>query len=118
MGKAKERQVIFYPSDAVFQYISTLPAGKKSAVLNKAIEEHIHKLGKRRTTELEGWHSWLEYLSSDPESGLDDKLAAAIARLIHGYYQAMHDDYIAGWESQGKPVPIDHRPCKYCGDDV
>jgi len=114
MKKARDRQVSFYADEDVHEFIlGELPSGRRSSALNDIVREHMRKK-KHRTTELEGFASWLEMLNEEGQH----KQAGKLAELINSYYEAMHDAYIAGWESQGKPVPIDHRPCKYCGDDV
>lgn len=117
MPKSKDKQVNFYAADDVYDYISKMPSGTKSTALNNIIRSHMRQERGRLTTELEGWLSWLEYLAN-PEEGHGDEFAGKIAERINSYYKVQHDNYIDGWESQGKPVPIDHRPCKYCGDDV
>lgn len=116
MKKARDRQVSFYADEDVHEFIlGELPSGRRSSALNDIVREHMRKK-KHKITELEGFASWLEILA-DPDNG-GNELAGDIAELIDGYYREMHQAYIDGWESQGKPVPIDHRPCKYCGDDV
>lgn len=117
MTKARDRQVSFYADEDVHEFIlGEIPSGRRSSALNDIVREHMHKRGKRKTSDLEGWLSWLEILADRDNGG--NELAGDIAELIDGYYREMHEAYIDGWKSQSKPVPIDHRPCKYCGDDV
>jgi len=121
MPKSKDKQVNFYAADDVYDYISKMPSGTKSTALNNIIRSHMRQQRGRQTTELEGFASWLLREGGDPkdpEEADRDPLARALYLLIDGYYRESHQAYIDGWESHGKPVPIDHRPCKYCGDDV
>jgi hypothetical protein len=110
----RDRQVNFYADEDVFSYLAKLPSGSKSVALNNIIRAHLEKeRGRRRASELEGLASWLEMLNE--EGG--NPLAGEVAVLIDSYFDAMHESFIGGLQSAGKPVPIDHRPCKYCGDD-